>query len=697
MKLIITEKQSVAQELSRVLDCDTKRGGYFEGDEYLISWCSGHLLESAEPHEYDPKYKKWQLDHLPISPREWKMIPKTSALKQLKILKELINKAEITSIVHAGDAGREGEMIVREVLNHFKCKKPMERLWISSMEDASILKGFNNLKPGTDYNGLYQAAVCRAKADWLLGVNLSRLFSILYNTTLSVGRVQTLTLAMICERADKHYNFVKQPFYSVELDLGGIIAKSQKFQSKTEAETLAAKISGETVSITKVESKEKNLNPPKLYDLTSLQRDANKIFGYSASDTLKCAQNLYELKILSYPRTDSKYITEDMLPGIPELVKCTAEILKLPVKGDMQGYNAIADNSEVTDHHGLIPTKTAAEVSIKSLPQEELNVFMLVCMRLLAAVSPKHAYIEQTVTAVCAGEEFTVKGRSVVSDGWKTYEKPISISSKLKKTNDNSDDEQGFIGTVKEGQSFTAVPKLKTGHTEPPKLYTEDTLLAAMESAGDMPEDSERKGIGTPATRAEVIESLAARKSIERRGRDLVPTEKGMNLIKILPDQVLSPSLTAKWETDLKSIEKGKLSPNEFMAGIAGYVTEIVNTNQAPKYPNMFASTAGRPVSSASKGEVIGKCPACGNDVAETKKAYTCINKEGCKFALWKDNRYFTEKKKEFTKAMAKAFLKDGRMKIEGLYSAKKDKTYTSVVVMKVSKGGYAGFELEMK
>ena len=687
-KLIIGEKPSVAKAIAAVVGAKSKKDGYFEGGGYIVSWCVGHLLGLAPPDAYGEKYAKWNITDLPILPDPWIYAPNDSTKKQLKVLKELLKRADVETVVNAADAGREGELIFRLVYDHCKCKKPVMRLWISSMEESAIAEGIKNLRNGADYDNLHQAALCRQQADWAVGMNYSRLFGCLYNVKgLSIGRVQTPTLAMIVERDNKIKGFVKEPFYTIELEGAGFTAVSERIKDKAHAEDIITQLSGKNAVIKSVVKQEKSTSAPKLYDLTTLQREANRLFGYSASDTLKYAQNLYEQKILTYPRTDSRFITEDMAGGIDNLVSMCDGILAESIGGGVfakeftPNVSLIVNNSKVTDHHAIIPTWEAVKVNLDSSPAEK-NILMMVCVRLISAVSPKHRYAETVITAESegyGGYEFTAKGKTVIDNGWKAVEDKFLTAFGKKKDKGQEQDEKA-LPNVTEGQQYSANASLKEGFTSPPKAYTEDTLLSAMENAGveDMPEDVERLGIGTPATRAEIIETLLKREYVIRKDKQILPTEKGASVIKILPDSdsIKSPILTAQWEGDLKKVEKGVMSANEFMSAINHYVTKAVNENKTvpEDKKTLFAS-------SAPMGEIIEKCPRCGNAVTETQKAFSCVNRE-CKFALWKDSKFFTAKKKKLTKAVAIALITEGRIYMTGLHSEKSGKPYNATIIL---------------
>ena len=687
-KLIICEKPSVAKSISDVLGAKNRKDGYYEGGSYVISWCVGHLLGLAEPQEYDEKYSKWRHEDLPILPETWQYTANSNTKKQLKILCDLIKRSDVDCIVNACDAGREGELIFRLVYEHAKCNKPIKRLWISSMEESAISGGFRNLKNGTEYNNLYHSALCRQKADWVVGMNCSRLFSVLYDASLRVGRVQTPTLAMIVEREDKISNFVKEPFYIVEIGNGEFTAEREKIKDKQIADDISASCNGKTTIITDIKRNEKSESPPKLYDLTTLQREANRIFGYTAAQTLNCIQNLYEKKIVTYPRTDSRYLTEDMKDGIPALVAAAYSVLLF--NGGVPVINAsqVINNTKVTDHHAIIPTLSMPKIVLSALPTAEMNILQMICTRFVSAVSEKHIYAETVVTVECDNEIFTAKGKTVIKDGWKAIEQNfLQSTGKLKKDGDKP------LPELLQGQRFTAQSSVREGFTQPPKHYSEDLLLSAMETAGadDMPDDAERKGLGTPATRAAIIENLVKSEFLIRKDKNLLPTTKGVNLIKILPKSVKSSMLTAEWENHLKRIEHGELSVDDFMISINRFIGDIVKTHTAPsdEYKSLFPSNK-------QSSAVIGICPRCGNNVTERQKGFFCENK-ACKFGLFRDNKFFTLKKKTMTKEIAKTLLSTGRFFMSGLMSEKTGKPYNATIILDDKGEGYTGFKMEFE
>ena len=687
-RLVVAEKPSVAKVLSGVLGAKTKREGYYEGNSYIISWCVGHLLELAMPQDYDEKYAKWRYSDLPIIPKEWKYLAVPKTKKQLKILTDLMKRSDVDSVVNAADCGREGELIFKLVYEHCRSKKPVYRLWISSIEESAILDGFKNLRPGADYDRLYKSALCRQQADWLVGMNYSRLFSILYDAQLSVGRVQTPTLAMIVEREQKINGFVKEPFYTVEISDSSFTAEREKVKDKCTAEAISTDCNGKTAVVKSVKKQEKSISPPKLFDLTTLQREAHRLFGYTAAQTLECAQTLYELKAATYPRTDSRFITDDMAAGITGLVTEIAGIRPFSV-GDISVNAAqIVNNEKVSDHHAILPASGALKVDMNVLPTAAKNILMMICTRLISAVSERHIYAETAVTLECGGEIFTAKGKTVVKNGWKGVEQAFAAEfGKPRKDEDKS------LPELFEGQTFSVKSSVREGFTQPPKYYSEDLLLAAMETAGgdEISEMAERRGLGTPATRSNIIEGLINSKLIERKDKALRPTEKGVNLIKILPDSVKSPMLTAEWENNLLRVQKGELTDYDFMVAINKFVSDTVKIYGAASEENKSLFPSSR-----QKGEVIGKCPRCSGDISESPKGFFCSN-NGCTFGLFKDNKFFTMKKKTITKEIASALLSDGRIFMSGLASEKTGKTYSATIILDDKGEGYPGFRMEFE
>ena len=689
VQLVIAEKPSVAQSLAAVLGARKRGQGYLEGNGYLVSWCVGHLVGLAAADAYNPKYSRWCYEDLPIIPEKWKYVVAPDKKEQYEALVSLMNRPDVESLVCATDAGREGELIFRLVYDHGGCKKPFHRLWISSMEDTAIREGFAALRPGKDYDRLYEAALCRAKADWLVGISGTRLFSSLYQKTLNVGRVMTPTLALVVEREAAISGFKKEKFYTVALDCGKFSAVSGRCENRKAADHLAAACYGQAAVVNKVEKKQKSVQSPKLYDLTSLQRDGNRIFGYTAQQVLDYAQALYEKKLLTYPRTDSNYLTEDMRDTLPGL--CEAAISALPFPVTVSGVDAarVTDNAKVNDHHALLPTNQMAGVDLSALPAGERNLLTLVTIRLLCAVGEKQVYEDTEAEITCGGGLFTAKGRVIVSPGFTEVEQAF-LSTLKKKPESDSKEEPGALPPLSQGQTFEKMKATaKEGTTSPPRHFTEDLLLSAMEHAGAKEfaqiGDVERTGLGTPATRAGVLEKLVRGGFLERKGRQLLPTKKGTDLIAVLPDTVKSASLTAQWESGLKDVERGEQSAAAFMEGIEGMVSDLV-----AQYRGVSVDT-----SMFRSREVIGACPRCGSDVVEGKKNFYCTSRE-CPFSMWKDDRFFTSKHKELTKPMAAALLKNGRIKVKGLFSEKKGVLYDAFVVLADTGGKYVNYKIEL-
>ena len=690
MKLVIAEKPSVAQSLAAVIGATARKDGYLEGGGWRVSWCVGHLAGLADADAYNPDYAKWRYDDLPILPEPWQMVVSKDKKKQFDVLKQLMNAPDVTEVVNACDAGREGELIFRSVYELAGCQKPMKRLWISSMEDSAIREGFANLRPGADYDGLRDAALCRAKADWLVGINATRLFSVLYHRTLNIGRVMSPTLALIVQREAEIDTFKPIPFYTVALELPGLTVSGERMANKAAAEQLKEACQGANVTIKKVECKEKSEKPPALYDLTTLQRDANRLLGFTAQQTLDYLQSLYEKKLCTYPRTDSRYLTGDMADSLPVLVNLVANAMPfrkgIAITCDPQ---TVINDKKVTDHHAVIPTRNLQNADLSGLPVGEKAVLELVSLRLLCAVARPYTFAETAVVVECAGAEFTAKGRTVKNYGWRALD--AAYRAGLKNVEQDKEPEDKALPELSEGQTLPlSGATVKEGKTTPPKHFTEDTLLSAMETAGkdDMPEDAERKGLGTPATRAGILEKLVSTGFLERKKSkktvQLMPSHDAVSLITVLPEQLQSPLLTAEWEYRLGEIERGELAPEDFMAGISAMLKELVGTYQAIKGTEYLFSPSH---------EVVGKCPRCGGEVAEMQKGFFCQT-ESCKFAIWKNNKWWEMKHKQPTKAIVTALLKDGRAHVRGLYSEKTGKTYDATVVL-ADDGQYANFKLE--
>lgn len=693
MKLVIAEKPSVAMSLAAVLGATERKDGYLEGSGYLVSWCVGHLLELAQPEAYKEQYAKWRYEDLPILPENWKYEVPKDKKTQLALLCRLMKDKRVDSVVCATDAGREGELIFRLVYEYAGCNKPMERLWISSMEDAAIREGFDHLRPGSDYDKLYDAAVCRAGADWLIGINATRLFSILYGVTLNVGRVMSPTLALLVQRESDIESFISKPFYVPEITCGGFTASGEKMTERSEAEKIRMDCDHNSAFVRSVEKQVKTIQPPRLYDLTTLQRECNRIYGYTAQQTLDYVQSLYEKKLATYPRTDSQYLTKDMQPTAASLILWLRD--NMPFGKGCAGepdIDRVTDDSKVTDHHAIIPTVEIARTDLSELPSGERDVLTLLAVRLLCATTQANRFEAVTAMLDCQEYTFTAKGKTILQSGWKEVERIHRMSIRQSET-EHRENEDAALPVLKEGQTFETVSaSLREGKTSPPKHYTEDTLLSAMETAGaeDMPEDAERKGLGTPATRAATLEKLVSAGFVQRKKKQLIPTEKGRNLIAVLPDNIKSPILTAEWESMLKQVEHGELSATSFMDQIADMSQTLVKEHTAPEkcFADLF------PSSRETAHEAVGVCPRCGAPVYEGKKGFFCNNRECC-FALWKDNRFFSSKKKSITKSVAAALLKEGRISMSGLYSEKTGKTYDAEVILDDTGGKYVNFKLE--
>lgn len=693
MKLVIAEKPSVAMSLAAVLGANEKKDGYMEGGGYLVSWCVGHLLELAQPEAYGEQYARWRYGDLPILPEEWKYEVPKDKKKQLDLLCRLMKDKRVESVVCATDAGREGELIFRLVYEYAGCSKPMERLWISSMEDAAIRDGFEHLRPGSDYDKLYDAAVCRAGADWLIGINATRLFSVLYGVTLNVGRVMSPTLALLVQREADIQAFMSKPFYVPEITCGGFVSSGEKLPDKAGAEKIFMDCDGQAASVLSVEKQVKTVQPPRLYDLTTLQRECNRIYGYTAQQTLDYVQSLYEKKLATYPRTDSQYLTEDMQATAASLILWLRD--HMPFGKGCAGepdIDRITDGSKVTDHHAIIPTVEIARTDLSELPSGERDVLTLIAARLLSATAQTHRFEAVTAVLDCQSNSFTAKGKTVLQSGWKEVERLYRMGLKQSKPEDG-ENADASLPMLQEGQIFETVSaSVREGKTSPPKHYTEDSLLAAMETAGaeDMPEDAERKGLGTPATRAATLEKLVSTGFVQRKKKQLIPTEKGTNLILVLPDNIKSPMLTAEWESMLKQVERGEVPAKDFMDGIADMSRALVKAHTAPE--ECFAGLF--PDAKKNGREAVGTCPRCGGTVYEGKKGFFCDN-QSCSFALWKDNKFFSGKKKSITKSVAAALLKEGRVSMSGLYSEKTGKNYDAVVLLDDTGGKYVNFKLE--
>lgn len=690
MRVILAEKPSVAQSIAAVLGADQKKNGYLQGENDLVSWCIGHLIELAPPEIYDARYAKWRREDLPIVPSVWESVVSDGTKKQFAVLKELLNRADVDEVVCATDAGREGELIFRMAYEKTGCAKPVKRLWISSLEESAIREGFRALKPGSAYDALYRAALCRAQADWLVGINGTRLYSRLYGTKLNVGRVMTPTLAMVAQREKEIAAFQVERFYTVQLSCG-FPAQSGRIKTREEAERIRASCHCKKAAVKQIERRQKKEKPPKLYDLTALQRDANRIYGYTAQQTLDYAQTLYEKKLATYPRTDSRFLTHDLRDRLPALIECVAQVLPfasgLPLAVHTQ---QVIRDEKVSDHHAIIPTQNMTREALAQLPMGERSILTLLAVRLLAATGEPCETDEVTVTLDCEGHDFTAKGSTVRQMGYRIFEETFrgSLGSRERK-------EQEYpIPPLEIGQMVgPVVATIREGQTTPPKRYTEDTLLAAMETAGakDAPEDAERKGLGTPATRAGTLEKLVDVGFVVRRGeqkaKTLYPTEKAAALIAVLPENLRSPMMTAQWEQRLKRIEHGQEEATGFMDDIVRMVTELVQSAQpVPDAQKLFPSD--RPS--------VGTCPCCGAAVTETAKGFFCESRI-CRFGIWKDNRFFAQIGQSVNKSVVEALIRNGAAKLKGLRSKKTGRRYDATLKMMCGEQGVPRFQMEFE
>ena len=660
-KLIIAEKPSVGMSIASAVGAKSSHDGYIEGNGYIVTWCVGHLAAMANAEVYDEKYAKWRYDDLPIVPQKWEYVPEKDKAKQFEVIRALMNRDDVDEIINACDAGREGELIFRTVYYLAGCTKTMKRLWISSMEDEAVREGMKNLRPGSEYDGLYRSALCRSRADWLVGINATRLFSILYHRKLNVGRVVSPTLSLIVQRESDIDAFKPEPFYTVQLNCDNFTASSERMKDKSQAEIIKQKCCGNSVTVKSIERKEKSERPPLLFDLTTLQRTANRELGYTSQQTLDYLQALYEKKLCTYPRTDSRYLTDDMVSLIPELTRISAKICHADVPLSLN--TTICNSHKVTDHHAIVPTVSAMSADISVLPTGEREILRLVSRQLLCAVSESFRYAETVAVLDCAGHIFTVKGRETLADGWKAY------------TENEPNDKA--LPELKENREYSVQSvSLKEGTTTPPAHFTEDSLLHAMETAGkdDMPEDAERKGLGTPATRAAILEKLIRNGFVERKKSkksvNLIPTHAAFSLITVLPEQLKSPLLTAEWEYRLKQIEHGKLNADEFLSDIADMLSDLTKN---------YHAVQGAEVLFPSGRDVIGRCPRCGSEVTESKKGFFCENTQ-CRFGMWRDNKFWKSKHVTLTKAQASEMLQGVRVYMKDLYSEKTGRTYDAYV-----------------
>ena len=686
MILVIAEKPSVGAAIGKVLGASSRKDGCLEGNNYIVSWCVGHLVGLADASSYDERFAKWRYSDLPIVPDEWLFEVPKDKQKQFKVLRDLMLDKRVTELVCATDAGREGELIFRLVYKKAGCTKPFKRLWISSLEDSAIREGFAHLRDSGDYDRLYEAALARSKADWIVGINGTRLFSTLYHKKLMVGRVQTPTLAMLVEREGKITTFHKEKYFNVHISKDSLTADMEKVKTEDEAKAIAAACNKKQAVVSSLKKETKTVNPPKLYDLTTLQREANRYYGFTAQQTLDLVQSLYEKKLLTYPRTDSQFITEDMESTARQVIGIVSR--KLPLfegiahKPDI---GRITNNAKVTDHHAIIPTVQLENQDLTELPESEQKIIRLIAMRLLSATGEKHIYDETSVTLTCEGYEFKAKGKTVVQDGWKAIERCFKETLKSKE----KDEPERSLPSLNEKDILSSVDASVTEHyTSPPKPYTEDSLLSAMETAGnaEFDDDTEKKGLGTPATRAGIIEKLVKGGFVERKGKSLVPTKDGNNLVCVLPEQITSPSMTAEWENTLMQIERGNADADKFLSGIVGMTSDLVKA-----YPFLSDAEANR---FDTGRESIGKCPRCGSPVYVGKGNYYCSNKE-CSFCMWEDNKFFSSKKKKLTKKIAAELLDKGWCRVTGLYTPKRPQLYDAVIRLDDTGGKYVSFKME--
>ena len=686
MILVIAEKPSVGAAIGKVLGASSRKDGYLEGNNYIVSWCVGHLVGLADASSYDERFAKWRYSDLPIVPEEWLFEVPKDKQKQFKVLRDLMRDKRVTELVCATDAGREGELIFRLVYKKAGCTKPFKRLWISSLEDSAIREGFARLRDSGDYDRLYEAALARSKADWIVGINGTRLFSTLYHKKLVVGRVQTPTLAMLVEREGKISTFHKEKYFNVHISQDSLTADMEKVKTENEAKAIAAACNKKQAVVSSLKKETKTVTPPKLYDLTTLQREANRYYGFTAQQTLDLVQSLYEKKLLTYPRTDSQFITEDMESTARQVIGIVSR--KVPLfEGIIHepDIGQITNNAKVTDHHAIIPTVQFEKQDLAELPESEQKIIRLIAMRLLSATGEKHIYDETSVTLTCEGYEFKAKGKTVVQDGWKSVERCFKETLKSKE----KDEPERSLPSLNEKDILSSVDSSVTEHyTSPPKPYTEDSLLSAMETAGnaEFDDDTEKKGLGTPATRAGIIEKLVKGGFVERKGKSLVPTKDGNNLVCVLPEQITSPTMTAEWENTLMQIERGNADSNKFLSGIVGMTSELVKA-----YPFLSDSEAN---GFDTGRESIGKCPRCGSPVYVGKGNYYCSNKE-CSFCMWEDNKFFSSKKKKLTKKIASELLDKGWCRVTGLYTPKRPQLYDAVIRLDDTGGKYVSFKME--
>ena len=680
--LVIAEKPSVAQSYAKNLSAYKREDGYLEGESCIVSWCLGHLAEYAQPEEYDPKYEKWQFDDLPILPEVWKLKVSKDKKKQFDVLKGLMNRSDVEYLVNGCDAGREGELIFQRVYDLAGCRKPVKRLWISSMEDAAIQKGFQTMKSEEEYKNLCMAAVCRAQADWLIGMNGTRAYTTRYFKRLVVGRVQTPTLAILAERQERIEHFQKEAFYKVALTDGKLTVVSENIANEEAADLLAALCNGSTAVVTQMKKERKKSFPPKLYDLTSLQREANRYFGYTAKRTLDMLQELYEEKLITYPRTDSQFVTEDMKDSVEELVGKMPVLLPFVDYGQLgHDIKRVINNAKVSDHHAILPTKEAVEKGIADLSPDKKNLMMLICQQLVQATGEEYLYEQTDITVKCQEHDFKARGKISVQMGFKEVEKAFKQLCVKAEPVEGKEKETSIPAGYEEGMRLFPVKAEKTTHyTSPPKPFNEDTLLAAMETAGNKEFDSEteKKGLGTPATRASIIEKLVSSGYAQRKGKQILPSIEGKELVKVMPEYLKSAVMTAEWENQLLMMEKGQITDTQFMGEITSLVRKILEVcREIPEEERRRFQTAR---------EVIGKCPVCGCDVFEGKQNFYCSNRQ-CDFALWKENRFLGSMEKNLDKKMAGELLDKACTHVKGLYSKKKDMKFDADLLLTLEDG----------
>lgn len=680
--LVIAEKPSVAQSYAKNLSAYKREDGYLEGESCIVSWCLGHLAEYAQPEEYDPKYEKWQFDDLPILPEVWKLKVSKDKKKQFEVIKTLMNRSDVEYLVNGCDAGREGELIFQRVYDLAGCRKPVKRLWISSMEDAAIQKGFQTMKSEEEYKNLCMAAVCRAQADWLIGMNGTRAYTTRYFKRLVVGRVQTPTLVMLAERQERIEHFQKEAFYKVALTDGKLTVVSENIANEEAADLLAALCNGSTAVVTQMKKERKKSFPPKLYDLTSLQREANRYFGYTAKRTLDMLQELYEEKLVTYPRTDSQFVTEDMKDSVEELVGKMPVLLPFVDYGQLgHGVKRVINNAKVSDHHAILPTKEAVEKGISDLPSDKKNLMMLICQQLVQATGEEYLYEQTDITVKCQEQDFKARGKIPVQMGFKEVEKAFKQLCVKAEPVEGEEKETSIPAGYEEGMRLFPVKADKTTHyTSPPKPFNEDTLLAAMETAGNKEFDSEteKKGLGTPATRASIIEKLVSSGYAQRKGKQILPSTEGKELVKVMPEYLKSAVMTAEWENQLLMMEKGQITDTQFMGEITSLVRKILEVcREIPEEERRRFQT---------EREVIGKCPVCGCDVFEGKQNFYCSNRQ-CDFALWKENRFLGSMEKNLDKKMARELLDKACTHVKGLYSKKKDMKFDADLLLTLEDG----------